>query len=200
MTKRVSRISAVLVIMLAISGAVSAATDGAVPATQPTTKAVMPTANMVVATPVTVAPKVDPIPAEKIATATVETQAWWQYLVMTIIQIVGAIAVPVLSTLLIVLLRRWNIKVEYEKAAWVAGKAKDFAEQKARVALKDGKTLDAPEVAKIALEQARLLGQGKLAPWATRMLQDLIEAKVGQDNTPAANVPAVVTPTNTKPV
>lgn len=111
-----------------------------------------------------------------------DKQAWWQHLLFTLITTAGAIAVPVLTTLLVVLLRRWNVKVEYEKAEWIAKQGKNFAEQKARVALKEGQAVDSSETSKSALEFSRSLAAGKLAPWAAGKLSGLIEASLGEDN------------------
>lgn len=111
-----------------------------------------------------------------------ETQSWWQHIVITIITTTGAIAVPVLSTLMIILLRRWNIKVEYEKAEWVATQAKNYAEQLARNALKEGKQVEGSSTARLALDYSRQLARDKLAPWSAAQLAGLIEAKLGEDN------------------
>lgn len=110
------------------------------------------------------------------------TQEWWQHLLVTVISTIGTVAVPVLSTLLVVLLRRWNIRVEYEKAEWFAKQGKNYAEQMARNALKDGKRVDINKTSQLALEYSRDLARGKLAPWAAKELSGLIEAQLGQDN------------------
>lgn len=127
--------------------------------------------------------------AVKVEVKTEDTQKWWQNLLVTVISTVLTIATPVLSLLLVILLRRWNIKVELDKVKAFAEAGKNYAEQYARNKLKEGKALDAPEVAKIALEKGRELSQGKLAPWAAAKLTDWIEAKVGEDNKdkPVAN-------------
>lgn len=172
-----------LLVAIGLAGPTFAAPDAA-PTTQPAakveTKATPPATEVAskVDGKVEVAPKKVVVKAE----ATTETQSWWQNLLVSVIKIVGAIAVPVLSTLLIILLKRWNIKVEYEKVEFVAGKAKNYAEQFARNKLKEGKPLNAPEVAKIALVKGRELGEGKIASWAAKLLVDLIEAKCGEDN------------------
>jgi len=138
------------------------------------------------ATKVAETPKEEPKPEEtkkedpKAKETDAGTQAWWQNLLVTVIQIVGAIATPVLSLLLISLLRRWNIKVEQQKAEWVLGKAVGFGEQKLKTLLKDGKEVVGNEIAKEALGLAERLGKGKLAPWAKKELMDLIEAKLGE--------------------
>lgn len=109
-------------------------------------------------------------------------QSWWQHVVLTIITTTGAVAVPVLTTLLIVLLRRWNVRLEYDKAEWVARKGADFAEQAARNYLRGGQPLDGGKTMHIALTQSRKLATGTLAPWATAALEGLIEAHLGAQN------------------
>lgn len=173
---------------------------------QPTTQPVSPATKVEAKTtppatmvPAKVAGEVTVAPVEvKAEEKTEDMQSWWQHLLITLISIFGTIAVPVLSTLAILLLKRWNIKVEYDKAEWVANKAKDYAEQKARVALKDGKPLNAEGIKKVALEKGRELGEGNLAPWVAKFLTDLIEAKLGSDNkdkpvTNGEGIPTTVT-------
>jgi len=135
------------------------------------------------------APAATPV-VQTAAVANTETQSWWQHLLVTIISTVGAIAVPVLSLLLVILLKRWNIKIELDKVQAIAKAAKDFGEQKARSALKDGKPLAGPEVAKIALEKGREMALGKLAGWATAQLENYIEAQCGADNKDKPITPA----------
>lgn len=129
-----------------------------------------------------VEPKKAQVDAKADNTEKEKKQAWWQHLVFTVITTTGTIAVPVLSTLLVVLLRRWNIKVEYEKAEWVAKQGKNYAEQLARNALKEGYTVNNSDTSKTALKYSRELAAGKLAPWAARELAGLIEASLGEDN------------------
>lgn len=119
---------------------------------------------------------------EKPLLTTAIVQSWWQHLILTIVTTFSAVAVPVLTTLLIVFIRRWNIKVEYDKAEWVARQGANYAEQIARNHLRGGQPLRGDKVLTIALEQSRKLATGTLAPWATNALQELIEAKLGDDN------------------
>jgi len=111
----------------------------------------------------------------------VDTQQWWQNLLVQIISFVAAVATPVLSVLAISLLRKWGVKLEREKVEWIASKAIGYGEQKAKNALKDGKPLEGPEIMKMALHQAAQLAEGykadkKLAAY----LENLIEAKLGE--------------------
>jgi len=158
-----------LVLVLALSYSKTVAQPTTQPALQPTT----PTSQPVTKTVAKEAPK-------KIDTQ--DLQAWWQHLVITVISTTGAVAVPVLTTLLIVLLRRWNIKLEYQKAEWFAIQGKNYAEQMARNVLREGRAVDTSESAKLALRYSRELATGKLAPWASKELAGLIEARLGADN------------------
>lgn len=112
---------------------------------------------------------------------TEDTQKWWQGLVVTVIEGVVAIALPILSILLMSLIRKWNLKIEQDKVDWVLKKALGFAEQKAKVALKDGKPMEGPEIAKAAVEHGTaLLEKYGLAKKFGEWLADGIEAKLGE--------------------
>lgn len=183
--------AAVVVLTLMLCGAYAGVAGNVVfaqPTSQPTS---VPTKTTSTAAPSTKAPVVSgkvvltdqkDAADKEVIDQKEDTQKWWQNLLVTVISTVLTIATPVLSLLLVILLRRWNIKVELDKVQHFAKAGKDYAEQFARNKLKEGKKLAAPEVAKIALDKGRELSEGKLAPWAADKLSDWIEAKVGSDN------------------
>ena len=114
-------------------------------------------------------------------TPTPDMQAWWMNLILMIISFIASIAVPVISYLIIVLLRRWNVKIEQDKIDWILQKTVGYAEQKAKVALKDGKPMSGPEVLKVALDQGnKFLTKYALDKKFSSWLTDLIEAKLGE--------------------
>ena len=163
--------------VLANDGAVVAPVATEAPATQPA-EAPKPAEEVK-----TEEPK-EEVKAEEVkeeAATTAETQAWWQGILVLVIQFVAAVATPVLSMLLIMGLRKWNIKLEQDKVEWALGKAVGYGEQAAKKALKDGKPLEGPAVMKIAVEQGdKLLKQYKVDKKVIAYLEDLIEAKLGE--------------------
>ena len=112
-------------------------------------------------------------------TATGE-QAWWQVLLSTLLHVVFVIGVPVLVTVIYSLLKRWNIGIEREQIEKIAEQAANWAEHKAKAALKDGgkKTPGAEKMA-LALKFAKdLAEQYKLTDKASAKLKELIEASL----------------------
>jgi len=110
-----------------------------------------------------------------------DTQKWWQGALVVVLEGVAAIVFPILSVLGMALIRKWNLKIEQDKLDWVLTKSLGFAEQKAKVALKDGKPMDGPSLAKAAVEHGgKLLDQYKLPKKLGDLLADLIEAKLGE--------------------
>jgi len=117
-----------------------------------------------------------------------EKQGWWQVALAELLNLFLVIFVPVLSTLIVTLLRRWKINVEFEQVNSIAVKAAGWAEQKALVALKEGmgKTPGGDKM-KLALDFANgLADQYKLSAKATAKLQELIESSLGQEKMKAA--------------
>jgi|GEM_PF-3745620 len=114
--------------------------------------------------------------------AEVVQQQWWQALIVDLMQIFVAIAVPVLSTLAVVLARRWKLNLEFDKVNAIALKAAGWAEQKAYKALKEGQPqTSSAEKLDMALEFAKeLTTKYGLSAKATEKLQDLIEAGLGE--------------------
>lgn len=110
---------------------------------------------------------------------TQDTQALWQAVLVTVLTGVFAIAAPIVSTLVITLLRKWNVKVEQDKVDWVVNKAIGYGEQWAKNKMKDGKPVTGPEVAKEALQYGNKLA-AVYAPKLGGYLAELIEAKLGQ--------------------
>jgi hypothetical protein len=174
------------------------------PTTQPATKA--PATKVAPATETPATPAAAPVetkaePAAKAETKgevkaeekSEDTQAWWQGLLVTVIEGVVAIALPILSILGMALARKWKLKIEQDKLDWVLSKAIGFGEQKAKTALKDGKPMAGPEIAKIAVEQgSKLLEQYQLPKKLGDYLADLIEAKLGERVVEAGGARAVV--------
>ena len=116
------------------------------------------------------------------ATAEAAPQAWWQSLVYAVIQFALAILIPILGYLAIQVLQRYGIKLEQEQVDSIAKKAADFADQKARVALKvDGEKTPGADKMTLALGFAKTLAhQYNLKEKATGKLQDVIEAAVAK--------------------
>lgn len=114
--------------------------------------------------------------------ADVVQQAWWQVLIADLLQVFVAIAVPVLSTLVVVLARRWKMNLEFDKVNAIALKAAGWAEQKAYKALREGQPQSSSaEKLDTALEFAKdLANKYKLPAKATEKLEDLIEAALGE--------------------
>lgn len=109
-------------------------------------------------------------------------QQWWQALIANLLEVIIAIFVPVLSTLFVVLARRWKINLEFDQVNSIAVKAAGWAEQKAASALKEGKP-QTPSAEKLqwALDFAKeMTDKYKLPTKATEKLQDLIEAGLGE--------------------
>jgi hypothetical protein len=180
-------------LLVAMPSALSAAPDsGAAPATKvtaPATPAPAPAAP-------TAAPKEETAPATQPAAAPTTTgdpaaaeapapekQEWWQVLLAELLKLFLVIFVPVLSTLIVSLLKRWKINVEFEQVNSIAAKAAGWAEQKALSALKEGKEkTSGADKMKLALDFANgLANQYKLSAKATEKLQDLIESALGQE-------------------
>lgn len=128
--------------------------------------------------------------------ASQETQSWWQVLVSELISLIVIIFVPVLSTLVATLLRRWKINIEFDQVNSIAKKAAGWAEQKADSALKEGcvKTAGADKM-KLAMNFANeLADKYKLPAKATDKLQDLIEASLGREKIKVASAKSVSQP------
>lgn len=195
-------ITLVAAILVAAPLTLSAAPDAA-PAAKvaPTTKAPAPAA----ADPAPTAPKEgetaapaaaatgdekpgEDKPAGEVKPAEPEKQVWWQVLLAELLKLFLVIFVPVLSTLIVSLLKRWKINVEFEQVNSIATKAAGWAEQKALAALKEGKEKTAgADKMKLALDFANgLANQYKLSAKATEKLQDLIESALGQEKVKAA--------------
>jgi hypothetical protein len=159
------------------------------PASQPVAKVDTDTS-----TPVKVVPKeivvVKEVPATKEATKDGSKQSWWQGTLVFLIEQLTKIIIPILGVLLMLLVRKWQLKVEQDQVDWIVTKAVGFGEQKAKVALKAGTPLDAPETLKFALEHgSALLNQYKLPAKLGEYLADLIEAKLGEKIVEPVKVP-----------
>lgn len=118
---------------------------------------------------------------KKVPAAPEESQKWWQGLLVTVIEASVAILLPILSILLMGLIRKWNLKIDQDKVDWVLNKAIGYAEQKAKVALNEGEPMEGPEIARIAIDQAEFLlkkykAAAKLGDWIAKG----IEAKLGE--------------------
>lgn len=107
-------------------------------------------------------------------------QTWWQSLLSTLLDSFLVIAVPVLAAFATALLRRWGVKVEQEQVEKLAEQAAAFAEQKAKVALREGKPkTSGAEKMSMALDVGKKLAkQYKLSDKAIEGLEAMIEAKI----------------------
>lgn len=118
----------------------------------------------------------------------VATQAWWEGFMVFFWMVFQNVALPILLTVGIVLAERWlKIKIDDKKELMLhkyAFQAADYADQKLRVALKEGeepKDKNAFRMQKANEFLALALGseyRGKLVEY----LQGLIEAKLGREN------------------
>lgn len=114
------------------------------------------------------------------------TQAWWQTILVSVLEVVGVTLVPALVAYLVAVLRKHKIKVEYDMAWDLVSRAVARAEQWWKTALKDG--ADPKDKAAKTLQMAtdyleKLLEQYKLPKMARDALIDLIETRVGEINT-----------------
>jgi len=135
----------------------------------------------------TVTPSVVVTAAQPAATG----QKWWQGLLLIIIEGLIAIIVPILSVLLMGLVRKWNLKIEQDKINWVLDKAVGYGEQYAKNKLKAGQSVTGPEIAKIALEHGTKLAT-TYAPKLGAYLAELIEAKLGENVVADGGAKAVI--------
>lgn len=173
----------VIVLCLALyGGSVSFATIDAAPASQPTAVATSTEDSLKKAEPTKSVPTTEVRKTEATtSSSSQEVQKWWQGLLVIIIQAVAAIVTPVLGVLLMILVRKWQLKIEQDKVEWIVSKAVGFGEQKAKQALNAGKPMEGPEIAKVAVEQGgKLLQQYKLPKKLGDYLADLVEAKLGE--------------------
>lgn len=127
------------------------------------------------------------LPALALAADEVQQQ-WWQTMLAELLKVFVLIAVPVLSTLVGVLLRRWGVKVQTEQIEKLASAAAGWAEQKALEALKDGKPkTSGADKMKLAIDFANgAVEQYGLKKKAIGKLQELIEAQLGKEQVKAA--------------
>ena len=110
-------------------------------------------------------------------------QEWWQNLIVHLVGAVITIFVPVLSYLAYTLAKRWGVNIELDTVDKILAKAVGFAEQKAKKALNDGagKTGAAEKLdwaLSMATDMSKKYGLSKKA---TDKLNDLIEAKLGEE-------------------
>lgn len=115
-------------------------------------------------------------------------QAWWQVLLIETIKATLAIAVPVLSTLVYVLLRRTKLNIELEQLQRIAGTAAGWAEQRAHQALRaqGTPTPSAQKLATALAYGAELARRYGIRQKAVERLEGLIESKLGQQKLTAA--------------
>lgn len=134
--------------------------------------------------------------AEKAVAKAAPQQAWWQALLVFVIEFALAVGVPVIVILITLLLRRWGINVEQDQVKNIAEQAADFAEKKAKAALKaDGKKTPGAEKMLLALNFAKdLADQYKLSEKATKKMQGMIEAAVERKDKKEAEAPKPAQP------
>lgn len=118
-------------------------------------------------------------------------QNWWQVLLVEIIRTTLAIAVPVLSTLAYVLLRRVRLNIELEQLQRIATTAAGWAEQRAHQALVSGGALtpSAQKLSTAIAYGADLAQRYGLRQRAVLRLEGLIESKLGQQKLAVAKAP-----------
>lgn len=189
-------VSKILILIFALGVAVpSFAADGS-PATKAPATKVSPKADAQPAAAPVAAPEEKPADKtveKKAEEPKKETQAWWKGILVTVLEFVFAVVAPILSILIMVLIRKWNLKIEQEKVDWVLDKALGFGEQKLKIALKEGKEVEGPEIAKAALEHGnKLLDKYGLGKKFGEWLADGIEARLGQKVVEAGGAKKVV--------
>jgi len=180
-------------ISLLVVGTVYAASDAKVAATPAAPTVTVPTS---VTAEVPKAEEAKPAEVEKKAEEAKpaqETQKWWQGVLVTLLEGLVAILLPILSILGMALVRKFGLKIEQEKLDWILDKAVGYGEQKLKTLLKAGKPVDGPEIAKAALEHGNTLLKkyglfSKFGDW----LAEGIEAKLGQKVVEAGGAAAVV--------
>jgi hypothetical protein len=111
---------------------------------------------------------------------------WWQILVKFIVSDAVLPAVgTVLVALLVVLARKWKIKVEKETLESVLSQAIAFADQKIKKKLQEGKESKNANAEKLEMATdfaKKLLKQYGLIKQFGEWVEDLIESKLGQEN------------------
>lgn len=110
------------------------------------------------------------------------SQEWWMPLLSNLIEIVLAIFIPVILTLVSTLLRRWNLKVEQEQLDKIATQVSDWAEHHADKALRKGKpkTSGAEKMDMALIAADELMKQFKVKERVKGSLQTIIESKLGE--------------------
>lgn len=190
--KRKSLFALLLVTSLLMSAPALSAPDAA-SSTQPAVATkVAPKADT--KTEPVVAPAVEKKAEEtKTAAETQDTQKWWQGILVTVIEAVLAIVTPILSILIMLLVKKWKLKIEQDKVDWVLSKGLGAGEQYIKGKLKAGLPVEGPEVAKIALDLTNKLAvQYQLPSKLGNYFADLIEAKLGEAVIEAGGAKAVV--------
>ncbi len=171
-----------------------AADGGAAPATKaaPAAAPAAPAAAPAASAPAETAPatKAPETPAEGVSEGAAkegETQAWWKAITVFLIEVSTALALPLLIVLAMVANKKWKLGLERDTIEWVVSKAVGFGEQKAKVALKDGKPMEGPKILEAALGHGTslLVTKGLAAKWGDK-LADLIEAKLGEQEAASA--------------
>jgi len=162
------------------------------PASAPATKAPAKAPTAPVAAPKAPAAPDAPKATEKPAESDTggEKQAWWQAVVVFLIEASKALLVPILIVLGVIANKKWKLGLETSTIEWIVSKSVGFGEQKAKGALRDGKPMEGPAILKAALEhgEALLIKKGMIGKWGDK-LADLIEAKLGEQE--AAKAEAV---------
>jgi len=129
------------------------------------------------------------------------TQSWLQGMFVIIIEAVVAIVTPIISILLMFLIRKWNLKIEQDKVDWALDKGIGYAEQLVKKALKDGEPMAESGIKEAAVEKSReVLQQYGLADKFGSWLADGIEARLGQRVVEAGGAKKVVEASGAKKV
>jgi len=110
------------------------------------------------------------------------TQEWWQVLVSALINLFITFAIPIIVIVLYRISERYKIGIEQDQIDKIVTTAAGWAEEKASQALnKNGKKTPGAEKLDMAVTFAlQLAKQFKLQEKATKGIDDLITAKLGQ--------------------
>lgn len=118
----------------------------------------------------------------------VEKQKWWQAVLSALVDVVVGLGTPILILLISRGLKKLGLNAERDTVEWIVTKAVGYGEQRAKIALKDGKPMEGPAILIEALGHGKelLVKKGLLNKWGSS-LADLIEAKLGEEEAKSPN-------------
>jgi len=112
-------------------------------------------------------------------------QAWWQMLIMLLWNALIPIIAAVVLSLIGVAINRWKIKLEKEDVEKYVDQGIDYAEQKLKTKLADGKEPKDKNAERMKMAMGfiePILKSTGLIKWVSGKLEDLIESRLGKKN------------------